>query len=143
MGKRFRIDDLNQGLLMPPSLHDWLPEAHLARFMADVTEEFNLGSIYRSYEKDGRGMAKLAADRSVGDGTAERLRTPGFSQDLRRGIQDQGDSAHEPTRGAKVGWADRRSDYYQLIERVNYKSQCVFILHILSHPDYSGGDWKR
>ena len=57
MGKRFRTDHLNQGLLMPPSLHDWLPESHLARFMADVTEELNLGSIYRSYEKDGRGMA--------------------------------------------------------------------------------------
>lgn len=57
MGKRFRTDHLNQGLLMPPSLHDWLPEGHLARFIADVTEELDLGSIYRSYEGDGRGMA--------------------------------------------------------------------------------------
>ena len=57
MGKRFRTDHLNQGLLMPPSLHDWLPETHLARFMADVTEELDLGTIYRSYEKDGRGKA--------------------------------------------------------------------------------------
>jgi hypothetical protein len=29
MGKRFRIDNLDQTLLMPPSLHDWLPEGHL------------------------------------------------------------------------------------------------------------------
>ena len=57
MGKRFRTDHLNQGPLMPPSLHDWLSETHLARFMADVTEELDLSSIYRSYEKDGRGPA--------------------------------------------------------------------------------------
>ncbi len=57
MGKRFRKDHLNQSLLMPPSLQDWLPQSHLARFMADVTEELDLGTIYRSYEKDGRGKA--------------------------------------------------------------------------------------
>jgi transposase len=57
MGKRFRTDHLNQSLLMPPSLHDWLPERHLARFIADVTEELDLGAIYRSYEGDGRGLA--------------------------------------------------------------------------------------
>ena len=57
MGKRFRTDHLNQSLLMPPSLHEWLPEGHLARFIADVTEELDLGAIYRSYEGDGRGMA--------------------------------------------------------------------------------------
>ena len=57
MGKRFRTDNLDQTLLFPPSLHDWLPEGHLARFIADVTEELDLGSIYRSYEGDGRGKA--------------------------------------------------------------------------------------
>jgi hypothetical protein len=38
MGKSFRSDDLNQALLLPPSLHDWLPEKHLARFLVDVVE---------------------------------------------------------------------------------------------------------
>jgi len=57
MGKRFRTDHLDQGLLLPPSLHDWLPEGHLARFIADVIEELDLGAIYRSYEGDGRGLA--------------------------------------------------------------------------------------
>jgi hypothetical protein len=31
MGKSFLPDDVNQSLLFPPSLHDWLPEGHLAR----------------------------------------------------------------------------------------------------------------
>jgi transposase len=57
MGKRFRTDHMDQGLLLPPSLHDWLPEGHLARFIADVIEELDLGLIFRSYEKDGRGKA--------------------------------------------------------------------------------------
>ena len=57
MGKRFRTDNLDQGLLLPPSLHDWLPEGHLARFLADVIDELDLGVIYRSYQGDGRGLA--------------------------------------------------------------------------------------
>ena len=58
MGKCFRTDDLNQALLLPPSLHDWLPEKHLARFIADVVESLDLSAFYRSYEeKDGRGQA--------------------------------------------------------------------------------------
>ena len=58
MGKCFRADDLNQLLLLPPSLHDWLPEKHLARFVADVVETLDLSAFYRSYEeKDGRGQA--------------------------------------------------------------------------------------
>jgi len=57
MGKHFRTDHLDQELLFPPSLHDWLPEGHLARFIVDVIEALDLEPIYRSYQGDGRGMA--------------------------------------------------------------------------------------
>ena len=57
MSKSFRTDHLDQGLLLPPSLHDWLPEKHLARFIADVVEELDLGPVYRSYAGDGRGLS--------------------------------------------------------------------------------------
>ena len=58
MGKCFRSADVNQALLLPPSLHDWLPERHLARFVVDVVDTLDLGAIYDSYEeKDGRGQA--------------------------------------------------------------------------------------
>ncbi len=57
MGKRFRTCDLNQPLLLPPSLQDWLPEKHLARFIADVTEQLDLSKILATYaRKDGRGL---------------------------------------------------------------------------------------
>ena len=61
MGKGFRADDLNQMLLLPPSLHDWLPENHLARFLVDVVNALDLSGIYGSYnEKDGRGLSAYA-----------------------------------------------------------------------------------
>jgi transposase len=66
MGKSFRSDDLNQGLLLAPSLHDWLPEKHLARFLVDVVETLDLSAIYASYEAgDGRGQAAYAPEMMV------------------------------------------------------------------------------
>ena len=61
MGKSFRSDDLNQSLLLPPSLHDWLPENHLARFLVDVVETLDLSAIHASYDAgDGRGQSAYA-----------------------------------------------------------------------------------
>ena len=58
MGQNFIADTVNQTLLFPPSLHDWLPEGHLARFLADVVAALDLSAIYTSYrEKDGRWLA--------------------------------------------------------------------------------------
>jgi len=36
MGQNFIPDTVDQTLLFPPSLHDWLPEGHVARFVLDV-----------------------------------------------------------------------------------------------------------
>jgi len=59
MGKSFLPDDVNQWLLFPPSLHDWLPEGHLARFLVDVVSALDLRAIFASYEeKDGRGRMR-------------------------------------------------------------------------------------
>src|SRR6202521_2179863 len=58
MGKQFRDCNLDQMLLLPASLHDWLPEGHLARFVGEVVETLDLSAIYGKYEKgDGRGLA--------------------------------------------------------------------------------------
>jgi transposase len=57
MGFQFRTCTLDQPLLLPPSLQEWLPEGHLARFIADVTEQLDLSAIYAAYgRKDGRGQ---------------------------------------------------------------------------------------
>ena len=58
MTKSFVADEINQSLMMPPSLHDWLPEDHLARFVTDLVPSLDLSAFYASYEeKDGRGQA--------------------------------------------------------------------------------------
>jgi transposase len=53
--KRFWMFDPHQVYLMPPSLDEWLPEGHLARFVADLVDEvLDLGPILASYtEKRG------------------------------------------------------------------------------------------
>src|SRR5260370_34054070 len=61
MGKSLWLGELDQGLVLTPSLHDWLPEKHLARFLVDVVEAMDLDEIYASYEeKDGRGQSAYA-----------------------------------------------------------------------------------
>src|ERR1700677_1355671 len=48
--KRFRPYDQSQSFLLPPSLDDWLPENHEARFISDVVDDMlDLSCIYDSY----------------------------------------------------------------------------------------------
>jgi transposase len=66
MGQNFIPDTIDQTLLFAPSLHDWLPEGHLACFLADVVSALDLSAIYASYsEKDGRGQAAYAPEMMV------------------------------------------------------------------------------
>ncbi len=53
--KKFRAFDPGQVLLLPPSLDDWLPEDHLARFVADLVDVvLDLSPILADYtEKRG------------------------------------------------------------------------------------------
>ena len=58
MSKQFRNCNLDQAFLLPPSLQDWLPEGHLARFVAEVVGTLDLSGMYAKYEEgDGRGLA--------------------------------------------------------------------------------------
>src|SRR5467141_3094458 len=58
MSFQFRACTLDQPLLLAPSLQQWLPEGHLARFLADVTDQLELSAIYSAYDRpDGRGQA--------------------------------------------------------------------------------------
>ncbi|TDC83596.1 IS1182 family transposase [Micromonospora sp. KC606] len=48
--KTFRVFAPDQMLLLPPSLDEWLPENHLARFVAELVDEvLDLGPILASY----------------------------------------------------------------------------------------------
>ena len=56
MNKTFRPYNLDQRLLLPPDLREWLPERHLALFISDVVDELDLSAIFRAYEAEGRGQ---------------------------------------------------------------------------------------
>src|SRR5256884_2430357 len=57
MTKAFRPYTLDQQLLLPPDMRQWLPEGDLALFIRDVVDELDLTAIYGSYETgDGRGQ---------------------------------------------------------------------------------------
>jgi transposase len=52
---RFRTIDRKTAYLLPPSVDDWLPEDHLARFILEAIERLDLGALTRAYA--GRGSA--------------------------------------------------------------------------------------
>lgn len=55
MAYNFRRYSPNQILLMPPSLDDWLPQQHLARFISDVVDNLDLKPMFRQYRDNGQG----------------------------------------------------------------------------------------
>ena len=58
VNKSFRTCNLDQPFLLPPSLQDWLPEHHLARFIAELADGLDLSKIYGFYgRREGRGKA--------------------------------------------------------------------------------------
>lgn len=58
MSKSFRSCDLDAPFLLPPSPRDWLPENHLAHFIAEIASGLDLSKILSSYgRRDGRGKA--------------------------------------------------------------------------------------
>jgi transposase len=57
MAQNFIACDREQELLLPPSLHEWLPEDHFAWFVLDAVGELDLAAFYASYRDDGWGRA--------------------------------------------------------------------------------------
>ena len=56
MSKEFIPYNIEQRLLLPPDMRDWLPEGHLALFVVDVVRELDLKPIYKKhFREDGRG----------------------------------------------------------------------------------------
>ena len=57
MDKTFRAYNLDQRLLLPPDLREWLPDGDLALFISDVVDELDLSGIYATYDGgDRRGQ---------------------------------------------------------------------------------------
>lgn len=53
MGNRFKIIDRDTPYLFPPSVQEWLPEKHLARFVVEMVSRLDLRKLENSYTKRG------------------------------------------------------------------------------------------
>src|SRR5712671_5765203 len=49
----FRAIDRETGFLLPPSIDEWLPEKHLARFVVEVIDGLDLSAMVQSYRGSG------------------------------------------------------------------------------------------
>lgn len=49
----FRPTDRETGFLIPPSVDEWLPDQHLARFVVEVVESLDLRAMSKSYRGSG------------------------------------------------------------------------------------------
>jgi len=57
MTKTFRPYSIDQRLLLPPDLREWVPEDDLVWFISDTVDELDLSAILATYERaDGRGQ---------------------------------------------------------------------------------------
>lgn len=50
-----RVGDVDQLMMLPPSVREWLPEDHLAFFVLDVVSELDVSAFYAAHRVDGRG----------------------------------------------------------------------------------------
>jgi transposase len=55
MSQNFLECDRGQAYLLPPSLDDWLPADHFARFVIAAVEAMDLTGFYAGYRADGHG----------------------------------------------------------------------------------------
>ena len=49
----FRPIDRQTAYLLPPSVDDWLPEEHLARFVVDIVDQLDLSAMSKAYRGSG------------------------------------------------------------------------------------------
>ena len=57
----FRQGDRDTAFLLPPSVDEWLPTDHLARFIVEIVEQLNLAALTREYR--GAGSAAYHPER--------------------------------------------------------------------------------
>src|SRR5271166_1181149 len=68
----FRTIDRETGFLLPPSVDEWLPEKHLARFVVEVVEGLDLRAMSGSY----RGCGSASQAKAEASGKKPRGKPP-------------------------------------------------------------------
>ena len=60
----FRPINRDTGFLLPPSVDEWLPQRHLARFVVEVIDGLDLSELVKAYR--GSGSASLSPGDAAG-----------------------------------------------------------------------------
>ena len=55
MSKTYLPYEPDQQLLLPAALQEWLPDDHLAYFISDVVDQFDMSEVTARYERERRG----------------------------------------------------------------------------------------
>jgi transposase len=157
MSKQFRDCNLNQLLLLPVSLQDWLPEGHLARFVAEVVETLDLSATYSTYEEgDGRGLAAYDPRMMVrvllygycrGVASSRRIERATYEDVAFRYLAADAHPDPDTIAGSRKGHMaalaqraaeDSRSDINLLLEEIKSLRRTTAVLNITSEVIESG-----
>jgi len=57
----FCTPDRETDFLMPPSINEWLPQRHLARFVVEVVDGLDVSAMSQSYRGSGSASCHPAA----------------------------------------------------------------------------------
>ncbi len=49
----FQLINRDTGFLLPPSVEEWLPQRHLARFVVEVVDGLDLSELAKDYRGSG------------------------------------------------------------------------------------------
>ena len=52
--KPFIASNRKQAFLLPPTIDEWLPQEHLARYIVEIVEQLDLSNIYKHYSGQGK-----------------------------------------------------------------------------------------
>jgi hypothetical protein len=83
----FVAADRDTAYLLPPSVNEWLPADHLARFVVEVIEQLDLSALTRQYEMKLLKLGHIAVDGTKIEANASKhkaLRSPGARTPSRR-----------------------------------------------------------
>jgi transposase len=53
MSRTFRTVDRDMDFFLPPSIQEWLPQGHLARFVVEIVDELDLSPLLSRYKSNG------------------------------------------------------------------------------------------
>jgi hypothetical protein len=118
MSANFRLVDRDTAYLLPPSVDEWLPENHLARFVVEIVDELDISALERAYTGSGSDayhprmmLALLFYSYATGVFSSRKMEAATFESDALCGRQPTSGSRYDLQLSAQIPGASKRSVY--------------------------------